>query len=282
MANRLEGKTVAITGAASGLGEATARLMVAEGATALLADIQDDRGRGLAQELGDRCGYLHCDVRNEEDVAAFLDAALALAGRVDCLVNNAGIIGAVGPIDSLPLEEYELTMAVELRSVFLGMKHAARVMKPQSSGVILSMSSVGALRGSVAPHCYGAAKAAIIQLTHSVAAELGAWSIRVNAIAPGGCATPGGASFYAGDPNAVERLHEHNLTRSPLRGRAGEANDVAHAALWLASDDAGFISGHTLVVDGGLTTGSPAGAERGWGPFAAHQPLFREGGQRGL
>src|SRR5262245_24291140 len=127
VAGRVEGKVVAITGAASGLGEATARLMVAEGASVVLADIQDDRGGDLAEALGMAARYLHCDVTSEADVAGVVDGAVAEFGRLDCLFNNAGIIGAHGPIDDIPLDEYEFTMAVLLRSLFLGMKQAARV-----------------------------------------------------------------------------------------------------------------------------------------------------------
>ena len=185
MTGRVSGKVAVITGAASGLGEATARLMHAEGATVLLTDIQDDRGQRLAGELGDRCRYQHCDVTAEPDVAHVVDTAVREFGRLDCMFNNAGIVGTHGGIDEIPLEEYEFTMAVLLRSVFLGMKHAARVMKQQHSGVILSTTSIGGLQGGLGPHIYGAAKGAVIALTKNVAAELGAWSIRVNAIAPG-------------------------------------------------------------------------------------------------
>jgi NAD(P)-dependent dehydrogenase (short-subunit alcohol dehydrogenase family) len=128
-----------ITGAASGLGEATARLMHAEGAAVVLADIQDDRGHRIAAELGDQVRYLHCDVTAESDVATAVDTAARELGHLDCMFNNAGIVGTHGGIDEIPLEEYEFTMAVLLRSVFLGMRHAARVMKPRHSGVILHL-----------------------------------------------------------------------------------------------------------------------------------------------
>jgi NAD(P)-dependent dehydrogenase (short-subunit alcohol dehydrogenase family) len=279
---RLLGQVAVITGAAGGLGEAIARRMADEGAAVVLGDIQDDAGAAVAAGIGDAAVYRRCDVRRESDVAALVDAAVATHGRLDCMVNNAGIIGAVGPIDELPLDEWDATMAVQLRSVFLGMKHASRVMKPRERGAIISMSSVGGLRGGIAPHCYAAAKSAIVGLTRNVAAELGPWSIRVNAIAPGGAATPGGASFYAGDPGAVAELADRNLATSPLRGRAGSPADVAHAAVWLASDEGGYVSGTTVVVDGGLIGGTPPAAQRGFGPFAEHRPLYREGGLRGL
>jgi NAD(P)-dependent dehydrogenase (short-subunit alcohol dehydrogenase family) len=283
MTGRVSGKVVVVTGAASGLGEATARLMYAEGAAVLLTDIQDARGQRIAEELGDRSRYLHCDVAAEPDVAKAVDTAVREFGRLDCMFNNAGIVGTHGGIDEIPIEEYEFTMTVLLRSVFLGMKHAARVMKPQHSGVILSTTSIGGLQGGLGPHIYGAAKGAVVALTKNVAAELGAWSIRVNAIAPGKMLTPMNATNLTGDPDAMDEAREAFATRTPLRGRIGEAEDIAHAALWLASDDAGFVSGHTLVVDGGLTTGSRENVAPGeHGRWASRRDLVREAGRNGM
>jgi NAD(P)-dependent dehydrogenase (short-subunit alcohol dehydrogenase family) len=283
MTGRVSGKVVVVTGAASGLGEATARLMHAEGAAVLLTDIQDARGQRIAEELGERSRYLHCDVAAEPDVANAVDTAVREFGRLDCMFNNAGIVGTHGGIDEIPIEEYEFTMTVLLRSVFLGMKHAARVMKPQHSGVILSTTSIGGLQGGLGPHIYGAAKGAVVALTKNVAAELGAWSIRVNAIAPGKILTPMNATNLTGDPDAMDEAREAFVTRTPLRGRIGEAEDIAHAALWLASDDAGFVSGHTLVVDGGLTTGSRENVAPGeHGRWASRRDLVREAGRSGM
>jgi NAD(P)-dependent dehydrogenase (short-subunit alcohol dehydrogenase family) len=283
VAGRVQGKVAVVTGAASGLGEATARLMHAEGASVILTDIQDDRGQGVAADLGDRARYLHCDVSSEPDVAQAVDEAVREFGRLDCMFNNAGIVGTQGGIDEIPLEEYEFTMAVLLRSVFLGMKHAARVMKPQCSGVILNTTSIGGLQGGLGPHVYGAAKGAVVALTKNVAAELGAWSIRVNAIAPGKILTPMNAANLTGDPDAMDQAREAFATRTPLRGRIGEADDIAHAALWPASDDAGFVSGHVLVVDGGLTTGSRENVAPGeHGRWAVRSDLVREAGRSGL
>ena len=283
MSGRVAGKVVAITGAASGLGEATARLMASEGARVVLADIQEERGEGLAAELGGDATYIHCDVTSEPDVAGVVDGAVRTFGRLDCMFNNAGIIGAHGGIDEIPLEEYEFTMAVLLRSVFLGMKHAARVMKPQRSGVILSTSSIGGLQGGLGTHVYAAAKGAVVALTKNVAAELGAWSIRVNAIAPGKILTPMNAAAIVGSPDAMDEARLAFQTRTPLRGRIGIPDDIAHAALWLASDDAGFVSGHTLVVDGGLTTGSKENVAPGeHGRWATRRDLAREAGRTGV
>jgi NAD(P)-dependent dehydrogenase (short-subunit alcohol dehydrogenase family) len=283
MTGRVSGKVVVVTGAASGLGEATARLMHAEGAAVLLTDIQDTRGQRAAHQRGHRARYLHCDVAAEPDVANAVEVAVREFGRLDCMFNNAGIVGTHGGIDEIPLDEYEFTMTVLLRSVFLGMKHAARVMKQQRSGVILSTTSIGGLQGGLGPHIYGAAKGAVISLTKNVAAELGAWSIRVNAIAPGKILTPMNAANLTGDPDAMDEAREAFSTRTPLYGRIGEAEDIAHAALWLASDDAGFVSGQTLVVDGGLTTGSRENVAPGeHGRWASRRDLVREAGHSGM
>ena len=252
----MENKVVVVTGAASGLGESTARLMVAEGATVVLADIADARGTSLADELGERAEYRHVDVTSEADISDVVDAAVARHGRLDCMFNNAGVVGASGPIDELAVDDYEFAMTVLLRSVFLGMKHAARVMKPQRGGVILSTTSIAGVEGGWGPHIYAAAKSGVVGLTRNVAAELAPWSVRVVAIAPGKILTPMNAARIVGDRDDLESTARAFQTRTPLRGRIGVADDVAYAALWLASDEAGFVSGTTIMVDGGLTTGS--------------------------
>ncbi|HET9078353.1 MAG TPA: glucose 1-dehydrogenase [Acidimicrobiales bacterium] len=279
----MAGKVAVITGGASGFGAATAALMAAEGASVVLADLQEDLGAAVAGEIGPAALFVRCDVSREEDVAGLVDTAVGRFGRLDVMFNNAGIVGAVGPIDEIPLEEYEFTMGVLLRSVFLGMKHAARVMKQQESGVILSTSSIAGVMGGLGPHVYTAAKSAIVGLTRNVAAELGPWGIRVAAIVPGNHATPMTADVSVGDHTAVDRaVEKFRQSKTPLRGRPGLATDIAHAALWLSSDDAGFVSGTALVVDGGLTTGSREGLERGSGNFGARKPLIRQAGLRGL
>lgn len=277
MSGRLEGKTALITGGASGLGEGTVRLFLAEGARVVIADIQDERGERIATELGDAAIFQHTNVGDEASIAAAVDRAISEFGRLDCLFANAGIVGAVGPIDECPVEEYDATMAVNLRGVFLCMKHAARVMKPQGSGVILSSSSIAGLRGGLGPHVYATAKTALIGLTRNVAAELARSGIRVNCIAPGNMATEMIAGMVTGDPDRVGDLAPGMAAASPLPGRGGTPADVAYAALYLASDEAGFVSGHTLVVDAGLTTGS-GGAPM----FDQKGPLIREAGRRGL
>lgn len=277
MTGRLSDKVALITGGASGLGEATVRLFAAEGARVVIADLQAERGERIAAELGEAVIFQHTNVADEASIAAAVDRAVTAFGRLDCLYANAGIVGAIGPIDECPIEEYDATMAVDLRGVFLCMKHAARVMKPQQSGVILSSSSIAGLQGGLGPHVYATAKTALIGLTRNVAAELGRSGIRVNCIAPGNFATEMIAGMVTGDPDRVGDLEEGMAAASPLPGRGGRPTDIAHAALYLASDEAGFVSGHTLVVDAGLTTGSG-------GPpmFDTKGPLIREAGKRGL
>ncbi len=279
----IEAKTAIVTGGASGLGEATCRLMVAEGAHVIVADIQDDKGEALAAELGDAASFMHVDVTSEDDVAGVIDAAVARWGQLDCMFNNAGIVGAVGPIDEMPLDEWQFSIDVLLKSVFLGSKHAARVMKPQRNGVILSTSSIAGIQGGLGPHAYNMAKTAVVGFTKNLAAELGPFGVRACAIAPGKHNTPMNADVLYGDPEALERSLEYFSTKgTPLKGRAGLAQDIAEAAVWLMSDRAGFVSGHTIVVDGGFTTGSIEGADPGGGRFGSHEPMLREGGRRGL
>ena len=279
MAGRLDGRVALITGGASGLGEATVRLFAREGARVVIADLQDERGQRVAGELGAAALYQRTDVAREADIAAAVDRAVAEFGRLDCMFNNAGVVGAVGPIDEIPVEDYDATMAINLRGVFLGMKHAARVMKPQRSGTILCSSSIAGVTGGLGPHVYATAKTALIGLTRNVAAELGCFGIRVNCIVPGNMATEMIAGIAGGDPDAVEPIRQGLAMVSPLPGRAGLPEDIAHAALFLASDEAGYVSGHTLVVDAGATTGSTGQPP----PFVdQHSPMIREAGHRGL
>ena len=220
MTGRLDGRVALVTGAASGIGEATARRFVAEGARVLIADVQAQRGEALAGELGAVTRFVLTDVTDEAAVAAAVDAAVSEFGRLDIVFNNAGIIGALGPIASIGLADYTYTMSVNLLGVFLGMKHGARVMQPQGSGVILSTTSPAAVAGGLGPHVYSAAKAAIIGLTQSVAAELRPMGIRVNAIMPGATVTAMTAKILSGDPDdtsgAYDALARDALT--PARG----------------------------------------------------------------
>ena len=255
---RLAGRIALVTGGASGIGEATVRLFLAEGASVVVADVQDERGRRLVGEVGSRAVYVHADVSREADVQAAIGEAVARFGRLDCLFNNAGHVGVTGPIEEIPVAGFDDTLGVLLRGVFLGMKHAAPVMKAQRSGSIISTASVAGLRTGLGPHVYSAAKAAVIHLTRSVAMELGESGVRVNCICPGGIATPifgKGLGLSAEQADATVPLMKGVLTQMQPIQRSGLPEDIAQAALFLASDEAGFVNGHALVVDGGLIGG---------------------------
>lgn len=265
---QLEGKVAVVTGAASGIGEGTARLFVEEGAKVVVADVQDARGEKLVEELGPNASYWHTDVSQEAEVKAAIAHALAKWGRLDCMFNNAGFGGVNGTIEETDMAQYDVTMGVLLRGVVLGMKHAAPVMKAQGSGVIISTASVAGMGVGWGPHVYSAAKAAVIHLTRSVANELGEHGVRVNAIAPGGIATPifgKGMGLSAEQADETVEMMANVLQSWQPIPRAGRPGDIAEAALWLASDASSFVTGHTLLVDGGLLTGRPYSQRQQWG-----------------
>lgn len=255
---KLEGKGALITGGASGIGEATARLFVEEGARVLVTDLQDERGQALADVLGSDAGYLHADVSLEDDVERAVRRATETFGRLDVMFNNAGIAGAVGSIEEVTVEAFDETIGVLLKGVFLGIKHAATVMKAQGRGSIINTASIAGIRTGYGNHIYSAAKAGVIQLTRSTAMELGESGVRVNCICPGFIATPMiGRARGLSVEEADEKL---DIVKGSFKGaqpirRTGLPEDIAKAALWLASDDSGFVNGQALVVDGGVTGG---------------------------
>ena len=249
---RLKDKVAVITGGASGIGEGTVLRFVEEGARVVIADVQDEPGRALAARLGDAVRYVHTDVTVESDVAGAVDAAVAAFGRLDVMFNNAGIVGAVGRIAETSADQWDRTVSILLRGVFLGMKHAARVMVPQGSGAIVSTSSTAGILGGLGPHCYTACKHAVIGLTKSVASELAAHGIRVNAISPGNTVTAMTSAVMTGDPNAIDMATKH-IAAGSLLGIPGLPVDIANAAVFLASEEARYVTAHTLVVDAGQT-----------------------------
>lgn len=278
MSGRVKGKVAVVTGGASGIGAATAAKLIAEGAYVVLGDIQQKAGDEMAASLGSAASFQICDVTRESDVEALVDAAIKRHGKLDIMFNNAGIVGAIGPVETTRAEEWKLTLDILLNGVFYGMKHAARVMKKAGSGSIISMSSVAGVTGGLAPHAYTAAKHAVVGLTRNLAAELGPYGVRANCVAPYSVATPMVAHAYLGDHTNIETTLKMLAEQSPLKGRPGLAEDVANAVLWLASDESGYTSGLTLTVDAGLTTGSVAGPPR----FAERKPMQREAGKEGL
>jgi NAD(P)-dependent dehydrogenase (short-subunit alcohol dehydrogenase family) len=255
---RLEGKRAVITGAASGIGEETSRLFIREGASVVLADLDDERGKQVAADCGEQARFIHVDVAQEGDV----DAAVALAvkefGGLDVLFNNAGNPGSVGGIMDIDLAMFDRTVAIHLRGVFLGIRAATRVMRPQGFGSIINTSSVAGLQANYAGHDYSAAKAGVAHLTRTAASELGEDGIRVNAICPGAVATSifGRAAGLEGEAAqaTVDFMAAALSDLSPIR-RSGVPLDIAEAALWLASDGSPFVNGQVIAVDGGMTTG---------------------------
>lgn len=254
---RLAGKVTVITGATSGIGEATARLFAREGACVVLSGRAADRGTKLAAELGEQAVFHRADVTRETDIAELMDACVDRFGRVDCLFSNAGG-PAVGGIDTITESQLEYGMKLLVGSVLFGIKHGARVMRPRGGGCIINNSSIAAHRRGQGDLLYSAAKAAVSHITRLAGAELGPQGIRVNAISPGAIATPifwgGSAAARELDPQENMRKQaklERNLARATPMRRSGLSDDIAHAALFLASDEASFINAHDLVIDGG-------------------------------
>ena len=268
--DRLAGKTAIITGAASGIGAASARLFVAEGANVVIADTQIERGQKLAAELGDAALFQKVDVTREDEVHAAVEAAVKRWGRLDCMFNNAGFGGALGPIETTTVEDFDITFDVLLKGVFLGVKHATPVMRANGGGSIINTASVAGLKTGEAPHLYSVAKAAVIHLTSSLALELGEYRIRVNCICPGIVATPLAAGRANASDESLKKLAD-GLARTQAMGRVGQPEDIARAALWLASDDSEWVTGHAQVVDGGAYAGRPWSRQGDW--ITADRPI---------
>lgn len=244
-----DGRVAVVTGGASGIGEGIVRRFVANGGRCVIADLQIERATALATELGDAALAARVDVTREADVAAAVDLAVSTFGRLDCMFNNAGMLGAVGSIVDHTLDAWHRTMDVLATSVFLGIREAARVMIPQGGGSIVNTASTAGVRGGLGPHGYTAAKFAVIGLTESAAVELSAHDIRVNAIAPGRTVSGLTAGLIAGDPDDVATTANHMASKS-RNGRAAFPDDIAAVALFLASEEAWYVNGACLVIDG--------------------------------
>lgn len=258
MAGRLEGKVAVVTGGGNGIGRATVLRFLAEGARVVAADLNEETGHetlDLAARAGagDRVRFVRTDVAREADVEKAVQLATREFGRLDVMFNNAGVAGAFGPITHVDADDWDYTFAVLVKGVFLGTKHAARAMKAQGTGgSIVNTGSIAGMSGGEGPQAYSAAKAAVINLTRAVAVELAPERIRVNAVCPGAILTP---LIHRGNEDAMRPLLEQ-LQPWP---EAGRAEHVAAAVLFLASEDAGFVTGEALVVDGGaVAQGSKA------------------------
>jgi NAD(P)-dependent dehydrogenase (short-subunit alcohol dehydrogenase family) len=276
--NRLDGRTAIITGGASGIGAASARLFVAEGARVLIADMQEELGHSLAEELGDAAAFYRVDVSRESDVRGVVEDAVKRWDRLDCIYNNAGFGGALGPIEETTVEEFDLTFDVLVKGVFLGIKYAAPVMRRQGGGSIISTASVAGLKTGESPHIYSVAKAAVVHLTKSVALELGQDGIRVNCICPGVVATPLAAGRTSVTEEELAKLSE-SLKHAQALGRVGQPEDIARAALWLASDESNWVTGTAQVVDGGANAGRPWRRQGDWITRKRDIKLYRPEGR---
>ena len=256
MTGQLESKVAIVTGGASGMGLATVRRFLEEGASVVVGDLNSDNGRQLLEELSadgydEKVRFTVTDVSVEDDVAAMTELALDAFGRLDIVFNNAGIGGAFGPIAELEVDDWDTTFHVLVRSVFLGTKHAAKVLIEQGQGgSIINTASIAGMGGGAGPQAYSAAKAAVVSLSKTTAVELAPHDIRVNAICPGVIFTP---LMHSGNEEQAEEVIEEI---QPLSKR-GEGSDIAGMAVFLAGDDSLFVTGQEHIVDGGLLASGP-------------------------
>lgn len=260
----LDGKVAIVTGGSSGIGERIVELFVEQGAKVVVAARRQQEGAALEKRLGAR--FIRADVANEADVKAMVDQTVKWFGRVDCLVNNAGVPSPMVSITEIDVPTIDQLLAVNVRGVMLGIKHVAPVMLSQGAGSIINIGSVAGLRGGASGHIYSATKAAVHSLTRSAGAELGEKGIRVNTIVPGGIVTGIFAKNAGVEGSKADRLTD--VVKAALASaqpipRAGMPEDIAQAAVFLASDGSSFINGQDIVVDGGMTS-----VTRGWSASA--------------
>jgi len=224
---RLKDQVAIITGAGSGIGAESARRFVEEGAKVLIADMQDEKGQAVADELGDNAQFLHVDVSQEQHVEAAVAEAMSSWGRLDCIFNNAGFGGALGSIETTTVDDFDITFDVLVKGVFLGIKHAIPAMRESGGGSIINTASVAGLQAGYSPHLYSVAKSAVIHLTKSVALEVGQDNIRCNCICPGIIATP----LAAGHPKTTDEQlakMKKGLGKTQVLGRIGDPVDIAN------------------------------------------------------
>jgi NAD(P)-dependent dehydrogenase (short-subunit alcohol dehydrogenase family) len=265
----LKGKVAVITGATSGIGARTAEVFVAEGAKVVIAGRRQERGNTLARKLGEAASFIRTDVTVEADVKAMIDHAVHRFGRLDCLMNNAGAPAPFAAIADVDLDKFDAVVAVHVRAVLAGMKYAVPIMAAQRTGCIINVASVNGIRAGLGGHYYSAAKAATIHLTRCAAMELGEKGIRVNSLSPGMTVTGAFGKYGSMTPDEADEHPEYAeaaigavLPRWQPLPYVAHADDVAQAALFLASDGSRLITGHNLVVDGGISAGWPIAAVR--------------------
>ena len=255
--SKLQDKVALITGAASGIGKAAATKFINNGAKVIIADTQQQLGQETAKELGPNATFITCDVTKESDISSAVDFAISEYKQLDIMYNNAGIACRTPPsIVDLDMALFDKVMNINVRGVVAGIKHAARVMIPRGTGSILCTASVTGVMGGMSQHTYSISKFAVIGIVKSVASELCRHGIRVNCISPFAIPTP----FVMEEmsliyPHLDTQRHVdivHNA--GVLKGANCEPSDIANAALFLVSDDAKYVNGHNLVVDGGFTS----------------------------
>jgi len=260
MANRLQDKVAIITGGTSGIGESTAELFINEGATVILTGRSEEKGQAIAQRLGERAHYMRADVSKEQDIADTIANTVKKFGKLDILFNNAGGPTA-GNVHDINGDNIHYGVDLLLSSVILGIRYAVEPMKANGGGVIINNTSIAALRYGQGNILYGALKAAVTHYTKLAGVDLGPMGIRVNCISPGAIATPifwGGsavANTKSAESNArkLEKLKDNLARATPLQ-KTGMPEDIAYAALFLASEEGRFMNSHDLVVDGGRTS----------------------------
>jgi NAD(P)-dependent dehydrogenase (short-subunit alcohol dehydrogenase family) len=267
MAGKLDGKVALITGGASGIGLGTVELFLAEGAQVLCADLQDEKGAMLERRFPGRLAYARCDVTAEADLVAAFAKAKGEFGGLDVLFNNAGSPGLMGGVGDITAEGWDRTFALLVRGPAMGMKLALPLMLARGGGSIINTASIAGLQAGWGPPAYSAAKAAVIHMSRCAAAELSPQGIRVNAICPGLIATSifgaaMGLPRAAADQMAAQ-VAQNAAVAQPVK-KPGLPEDIARAALYLASDDSAFVTGTHIVVDGGITVG----ARHAWDPAA--------------
>lgn len=246
-----------ITGGASGIGECTAKTFVNHGAKVIIADVQDDLANSVVESIGPaNCTFIHCDVTDEDQIKNAVEKAIATYGKLDIMFNNAGIAdeNKARIIDNTK-EDFERVLSVNVTGVFLGIKHASQPMIQARTGSIISTASVSSYIGGAASHAYACSKHAINGLTKNAAVELGQFGIRVNCLSPYALATPLAKQFVGLDDEGLENVMN---SLANLKGVTLKAQDVANAALYLASDEAKYISGHNLLIDGGFSIVNPS------------------------
>jgi len=274
---KLRDRVAIITGATSGIGRACAEAFAREGASVVVVGRRKDVGEKLATALKNASCFTAADVSRQSDIEALVKQTLDRFGRIDIVVNNAGSVSATGPIADTDPAAFDHDIAVHVRAPFLAMKYASPSMAARGSGCFINMSSVSGIRAGFNVFGYEVAKAALVHLTRCAALELGEKGIRVNSISPGPTRTgifakAGGVAAETADSQmeAVEQAFAAILPAVQALPGMIHAEDIAAAAVFLASDDARFVNGHDLVVDGGITAGRPAAAMReGWQALAA-------------